>query len=65
MAASKINHKKKACAQEELPLHMMLIPGIIFTFIFLLYPYGRHGNCISEFIPAKGAVRDQEMDWPR
>ena len=38
MAAAKTNQKKKHVFKRELPLHMMLIPGIIFTFIFCYIP---------------------------
>ena len=60
MAASKINHKKKHVLKRELPLHMMLIPGIIFTFIFCYIPMAGMVIAFQKFIPAKGLFGDQK-----
>ena len=60
MAAFKINHKKKHVLKRELPLHMMLIPGIIFTFIFCYIPMAGMVIAFQKFIPAKGLFGDQK-----
>ena len=60
MAASKINHKKKHVLKRELPLHMMLVPGIIFTFIFCYIPMAGMVIAFQKFIPAKGLFGDQK-----
>ena len=60
MAASKINHKKKHVLKRELSLHMMLIPGIIFTFIFCYIPMAGMVIAFQKFIPAKGLFGDQK-----
>lgn len=44
----------------EIPLHLMLIPGIIFTFIFHYIPLGGLVIAFQRFIPAKGLFGDQK-----
>ena len=60
MAAAKTNQKKKHVFKRELPLHMMLIPGIIFTFIFCYIPMAGMVIAFQKFIPAKGLFGDQK-----
>ena len=43
----------------EIPLHLMLIPGILFTFIFHYIPLGGLIIAFQRFIPAKGLFGPQ------
>ena len=40
----------------EIPLHLMLIPGIIFTIIFHYVPIAGLVIAFQRFIPAKGLL---------
>lgn len=44
----------------EIPLHLMLIPGILFTIIFHYVPLGGLIIAFQRFIPAKGLFGDQK-----
>ena len=52
--------KKKNAFKRELPLHLMLLPGVIFTFIFCYIPMAGMVIAFQKFIPAKGMFGDQE-----
>ena len=44
----------------EIPLHLMLIPGIIITFIFHYIPLSGLIIAFQRFIPAKGLFGNQK-----
>ena len=46
--------------RRELPLHMMLLPGLIMIFIFSYIPLGGLVIAFQKFIPAKGLFGDQK-----
>lgn len=46
----------------EIPLHLMLIPGIVFTLIFHYIPLGGLIIAFQRFIPAKGLFGDQQWE---
>ncbi len=54
------NNMKKNKFIKELPLHLMLLPGIIMVFIFCYVPMGGILIAFQKFIPAKGLFGDQE-----
>lgn len=41
----------KAKFKKELPLHLMILPGLILVLIFFLCSDGRIDHCISEVYP--------------
>lgn len=61
---SKINyHKKKytlTMLKRELPLHLMILPGIILIFIFSYVPMAGLVMAFQNFIPSRGLFGDQE-----
>ena len=52
--------RRKGIRRSELPLHLMLIPGIIIIFIFHYIPLGGLVIAFQRFIPAKGLFGDQQ-----
>lgn len=46
--------------KRELPLHLMLLPGMIITFIFCYIPIAGMVIAFQKFIPAKGLFGDQK-----
>ena len=60
MAAGIQKQKKKNAIRRELPLHLMLVPGIIFTVIFCYIPMAGMVIAFQKFIPAKGLFGDQK-----
>lgn len=46
--------------KSELPLHLMLIPGIITVFIFSYIPLAGLSIAFQKFVPAKGLFGDQK-----
>ena len=60
MAAGRQKQKKKNAIRRELPLHLMLVPGIIFTVIFCNIPMAGMVIAFQKFIPAKGVFGDQK-----
>ena len=52
--------RKKGAFKRELPLHLMLVPGIIFTIIFCYIPMAGMVIAFEKFIPAKGLFGDQK-----
>lgn len=64
MVADKSNpiipkRKRRKFTAYEIPLHLMLIPGIILVFIFHYIPLGGFVIAFQRFIPAKGLFGDQ------
>ncbi|MDR1970504.1 MAG: ABC transporter permease subunit [Treponema sp.] len=51
--------KEQWKTKREIPLHLMLIPGIVFIFIFAYIPMGGMVIAFQKFIPAKGLFGDQ------
>jgi putative aldouronate transport system permease protein len=51
---------KKAKLKKELPLHLMLIPGVLIIFIFSYMPMTGMIIAFQKFIPAKGLFGDQK-----
>ena len=52
--------KRKKISGYEIPLHLMLIPGIIIIFIFHYVPLGGLIIAFQRFIPAKGLFGNQK-----
>ena len=50
----KMRQKKKTNLRKELPFHLMLLPGVIFTIIFCYVPMVGMKIAFQKFIPAKG-----------
>lgn len=46
--------------KKELPFHIMLLPGVIMTFIFSYIPMAGMVIAFQKFIPAKGLFGDQK-----
>ena len=56
--------KKRRINRREIPLHLMLIPGILFTLLFRYVPLGGLVIAFQRFIPAKGLFGDQKwVGW--
>ena len=56
-----INKREKHRFQKrELPLHLMLIPGIVTVFIFSYIPLGGIVIAFQKFVPAKGLFGEQQ-----
>lgn len=47
----------------ELPLHIMLIPGVILTFIFSYIPIAGIVIAFQKFSPARGVFRSEWVGW--
>lgn len=60
MAVVSKKYKKKNQMKRELPLHIMLLPGILFTFVFCYIPMAGMVIAFQKFIPAKGLFGDQK-----
>lgn len=56
----KMRQKKKTNLRKELPFHLMLLPGVIFTIIFCYVPMVGMKIAFQKFIPAKGFFGDQK-----
>ena len=52
--------KRRKFSGYEIPLHLMLIPGIIITFIFHYIPLSGLIIAFQRFIPAKGLFGNQK-----
>ena len=52
--------KKRVNRISQLPLHLMLIPGVIAVFIFSYLPMGGIIIAFQRFVPAKGLFGDQQ-----
>lgn len=46
--------------RRELPLHLMILPGLLFIFVFSYIPMGGLVIAFQKFIPAKGLFGDQQ-----
>ena len=55
----KMRQKKKTNLRKELPFHLMLLTGVIFTIIFCYVPMVGMKIAFQKFIPAKGFFGDQ------
>lgn len=51
---------KRSRLKRELPFHIMLIPGLIFVFLFSYLPMGGVIIAFQRFVPAKGLFGDQQ-----
>ena len=60
MKKQKKGGSKNAILKRQIPFHIMLLPGVIFTFIFSYIPMVGMKMAFEEFIPAKGLFGDQE-----
>lgn len=50
--------------RRELPLHLMIVPGLIFIILFSYVPMGGIAIAFQKFIPAKGLFGDQQwVGW--
>lgn len=56
----KVKKKSLARFKRELPFHLMLLPGVIITFIFSYIPMAGMVIAFQKFIPAKGLFGDQK-----
>lgn len=52
----------KSKLRRELPLHLMILPGLIFILIFSYVPMGGIVIAFQKFIPAKGLFGDQQWN---
>lgn len=52
--------RRRGISRAELPLHLMLIPGIVIIFIFHYIPLGGLVIAFQRFIPAKGLFGNQK-----
>jgi putative aldouronate transport system permease protein len=52
--------KERWRVKREIPLYLMLIPGIVFVFIFAYIPMGGMIIAFQKFIPARGLFGDQK-----
>ncbi len=59
---SRTGKRKLKLKAYEIPLHLMLIPGIVFTLIFHYIPLGGLIIAFQRFIPAKGLFGDQQWE---
>jgi putative aldouronate transport system permease protein len=53
------NNRRPLIKRTEIPLHLMLIPGLIITFVFAYIPLAGLTVAFQRFIPAKGLFGDQ------
>ena len=62
MTTAKVQKKQKKykLGAYEIPLHLMLIPGIIITILFHYVPLGGLVIAFQRFIPAKGLFGNQK-----
>ena len=60
MKKQKKGGSKNAILKRQIPFHIMLLPGVIFTFIFSYIPMVGMKMAFEKFIPAKGLFGDQE-----
>lgn len=58
----RIGKRKLKFKAYEIPLHLMLIPGIVFTLIFHYIPLGGLIIAFQRFIPAKGLFGNQQWE---
>jgi putative aldouronate transport system permease protein len=52
--------KRRLISRRELPLHLMLLPGVILVFIFKYVPLGGLVIAFQKFMPARGLFGDQK-----
>lgn len=50
----------KSKLRKEMPLHLMILPGLIFILVFAYVPMGGIVIAFQKFIPAKGLFGDQQ-----
>lgn len=55
-----VKPRRRRFSGYEIPLHLMLIPGIVMTFIFHYIPLGGLIIAFQRFIPAKGLFGNQK-----
>lgn len=55
-----LKRQRRMRSKRELPLHLMLLPGVILLFIFSYIPMGGIVIAFQRFIPAKGLFGDQQ-----
>ena len=55
-----IKTKRKKFSRRELPLHLMLIPGMLMVLIFSYVPMAGLVIAFQRFVPAKGLFGDQQ-----
>ena len=60
MKKQKKGGSKNAILKRQIPFHIMLLPGVIFTFIFSYIRMVGMKMAFEKFIPAKGLFGDQE-----
>ena len=60
MKKQKKGGSKNAILKRQIPFHIMLLPGVIFTFIFSYIPMVGMKMAFEKFIPAKGLFGNQE-----
>ncbi len=60
MSDKRIRLYRRMRLQRELPLHIMLLPGVILVLIFSYLPMGGIIIAFQKFIPAKGLFGDQK-----
>lgn len=60
MKKQKSGNLKNALLKRQFPFHIMLFPGVIFTFIFSYIPMVGMKMAFEKFIPAKGLFGDQK-----
>ena len=60
MKKQKKGGSKNAILKRQIPFHIMLLTGVIFTFIFSYIPMVGMKMAFEKFIPAKGLFGDQE-----
>ena len=58
--ATHSHKRRRGISRAELPLHLMLIPGIVIIFIFHYIPLGGLVIAFQRFIPAKGLFGNQK-----
>ena len=60
MKKEKKKRTGNALLRRQIPFHIMLLPGVIFTFIFSYIPMVGMKMAFEKFIPARGLFGDQE-----
>lgn len=60
MKKKKKKRTGNALLRRQIPFHIMLLPGVIFTFIFSYIPMVGMKMAFEKFIPARGLFGDQE-----
>lgn len=63
MVVNRPLRRSTARLRRELPLHMLLLPGLLMVFIFSYIPLGGLIIAFQKFIPAKGLFGAQKWVW--